>query len=156
MQRECFGKSASQTNERHTAERPVVTILKVLHKKSDAPSPGERRAPLLPQPPAPRMSKRHTKREATMRKSITMRLDPSILSAAKLRAKANNRTLTNYVETLLMRDLADYDENTKVTVFAPEGIPDHYEVVRDPGESDAPYAEGKELIDTIMKAVRPQ
>ena len=89
-----------------------------------------------------------------MRQSITMRLDPSILSAAKVRAKANNRTLTNYVETLLMRDLVNHDDEGKITVFAPEGIPDEYEVVRDPGESDASYAEGKELVEVIMKAVR--
>lgn len=102
------------------------------------------------------MYDRYTKPEAIMRHSITMRLDPSILSAAKVRAKANNRTLTNYVETLLMRDLVAHDESTKITVFAPEGIPDQYEVVRDAGESDASYAEGKDLVDTIMKAVRPR
>ena len=87
-----------------------------------------------------------------MRQSITMRLDPAILSAAKMRAKANNRTLTNYVETLLMRDLVDFDENTKVTVFAPEGLPDVNDLVRDPGESDASYAERKEAIGAIIQA----
>lgn len=112
-------------------------------------------AAIFPQPTEQCMYDRHTKPEATMRQSITMRLDPSILSAAKVRAKANNRTLTNYVETLLMRDLVD-DDDGKIIVFAPEGIPDEYEVVRDPGESDASYAEGKELVDTIMKAVRPR
>lgn len=89
-----------------------------------------------------------------MRQSITIRLDPSILSAAKVRAKANNRTLTNYVETL-MRDLVNGD-NTKITVFAPEGIPAQYEVVCGPGESDASYAQGKKLVDTIVKAVGPR
>lgn len=89
-----------------------------------------------------------------MRQSITMRLDPSILSAAKVRAKANNRTLTNYVETLLMRDLVDHDDNVKITIFAPEGLPDQDDLVRDAGESDASYAERKEAIGAIIQAAR--
>ncbi|PTM49906.1 hypothetical protein [Phreatobacter oligotrophus] len=56
-----------------------------------------------------------------MRQSVTMRLDPGILSAARARAKATNRTLTNYVETLIMRDLAGHEENGKITIAAPEG-----------------------------------
>jgi len=90
-----------------------------------------------------------------MRQSITMRLDPSILSAAKLRAKAHNLSLSRYVEMLLMRDLVAYEENTKITVFAPEGFPSEYEVVRDPGESDASYEERKESIEAILTSSRP-
>lgn len=56
-----------------------------------------------------------------MRQSVTMRLDPRILSAARARAKATNRTLTNYVETLIICDLVVYGENGKSTIFAPGG-----------------------------------
>lgn len=65
-----------------------------------------------------------------------------------------DRTLTNYVETLLMRDLLDHDDNGKITVFAPEGLPDANDIVRDPGESDASYAERKEAIGAIIQAAR--
>ncbi len=40
-----------------------------------------------------------------MRKSITMRIDPDVLKAARRKAAGDNRTLTNYVETLVRRDL---------------------------------------------------
>ena len=84
-----------------------------------------------------------------MRQSITMRLDPSILSAAKLRAKAHNLSLSRYVEMLLMRDLVAYDENTEITVFARDGLPTEYEVMRDRGESDASYEERKEALKRL-------
>lgn len=87
-----------------------------------------------------------------MRQSITIRLDPTILSAARARAKANNRTLASYIETLLMRDLIDHGEDAKITVFAPEGLPDANDLVRDPGESGASHAERKEAIGAIIQA----
>lgn len=69
-----------------------------------------------------------------MRQSITMRLDPTILSAAKVRAKASNRTLTNYVETLLMNDLID--RNT-VAKDVHEGLSTSNETFESPtGEAD--------------------
>ena len=40
-----------------------------------------------------------------MRQSVTMRLDPNVLKAARQKAISDNRTLTNYIETLLRRDL---------------------------------------------------
>jgi hypothetical protein len=40
-----------------------------------------------------------------MRQSMTIRLDPSVIEAAKGRAQTENRTLTNYIETVLRRDL---------------------------------------------------
>lgn len=41
-----------------------------------------------------------------MRQSLTIRLDHVILSAAKRAAEFHNRTLTNYIETLLKDDLS--------------------------------------------------
>ena len=40
-----------------------------------------------------------------MKTAITVRIDPDLLSAARGRAKEENRTLTNYIETVLKRDL---------------------------------------------------
>lgn len=40
-----------------------------------------------------------------MRQSVTMRFDPDVLKAARGKAVADNRTLTNYIETLMRRDL---------------------------------------------------
>jgi hypothetical protein len=36
-----------------------------------------------------------------MKQAITIRIDPELLRAAKLGAEAENRTLTNFVETVL-------------------------------------------------------
>ena len=36
-----------------------------------------------------------------MKQPITIRLDPELLATARLRAKAENRTLTNFLETAL-------------------------------------------------------
>jgi hypothetical protein len=36
-----------------------------------------------------------------MKQPITIRLDPELLAAARLRAKEENRTLTNFLETAL-------------------------------------------------------
>jgi hypothetical protein len=44
------------------------------------------------------------------------------------------------------------DEASKITIFAPEGIPESFEVVREPGESDEAYEQDKALIDRIIKA----
>jgi hypothetical protein len=40
-----------------------------------------------------------------MRQLMTIRIDPDVLEAARGRAFAENRTLTNYIETVLRKDL---------------------------------------------------
>ena len=40
-----------------------------------------------------------------MKQSVTFRLDPRLLAEAKRVAGAENRTLTNFVETLLMKSV---------------------------------------------------
>lgn len=40
-----------------------------------------------------------------MRQSMTIRLDPEVLAVAKQIAGTNNRTLTNYIETLIRKDI---------------------------------------------------
>jgi len=57
-----------------------------------------------------------------MRKSMTIRLDPEILEQARKHAAAENRTLTNYIETLLRRDLRLVDSGPAIEVIAPTGL----------------------------------
>ncbi len=42
-----------------------------------------------------------------MRKPITMRFDPDLLAKAKLKAAWENRTLTNFIETVIRERVAD-------------------------------------------------
>ena len=42
-----------------------------------------------------------------MRKSITMRFDPELLAKARLQAARENRTLTNFIETVVRQRVAD-------------------------------------------------
>ena len=57
-----------------------------------------------------------------MRQSVTMRLDPNVLKAAKRKAISDNRTLTNYIETLLRRDLQTAADEPTLEVIAPADI----------------------------------
>lgn len=41
-----------------------------------------------------------------MKHPVTLRIDPTLLQAAKHHAQVENRTLTNFVETVLRRHLA--------------------------------------------------
>ena len=57
-----------------------------------------------------------------MRQSITMRLDPEILNAARIKASDDNRTLTNYIETLMRKDLQIKVLEPTIEVIAPPDI----------------------------------
>jgi hypothetical protein len=55
-----------------------------------------------------------------MRKSVPLRIDPMLLRQAKTRAEAEKRTLTEYVEAALRRELARKAGKSKareLTVF---------------------------------------
>ncbi len=71
-----------------------------------------------------------------MRQPVTMRLDQRVLKAAKEKAAAHNRSLTNYVETLLMRDLHVPSATTSIEVIAPPDIRNSVSVP-EPGETEA-------------------
>ena len=62
-----------------------------------------------------------------MRQSMTIRLDQEVLSQARSYAESENRTLTNYIETLIKIDLnakqarvRDLSRDTPVKVFIAE------------------------------------
>jgi len=75
--------------------------------------------------------------------AITLRLEAVKARRLQAIAQHENRTLTNYVETVLLRDLMARDEADRViTVFAaPETSSriDPGEVIRGEGETDAAY-----------------
>jgi hypothetical protein len=66
-----------------------------------------------------------------MRETLTLRLNPDVVKAAKRKAQADNRTLTNYIETLMIRDLQG---GSSLQVIAPPDIRD-YVAVPLPGET---------------------
>lgn len=104
-------------------------------RKSAAPrSPARRRAAAKP----------------AAKVAITLRLDADRVRRLQAIAAAENRTLTNYVETALLRDLARREEADRViTMFVAPGTPASIrpdDVVRAEGKSDEAYAERQDLM----------
>jgi hypothetical protein len=81
--------------------------------------------------------------------AITLRLNPADAVQLQAIAEAENRSLTNYVETALMRDLARRHEADRViTMYVAPEVPATIrpeDVVRAEGESDDAYAERQAL-----------
>jgi hypothetical protein len=82
--------------------------------------------------------------------AVTVRLDPARVHQLQAAAEAENRSLTNYVETALLRDLAHREEATRVITMraAPEAAAtiDRDDIIRGADESDAAYARRQELL----------
>ena len=94
--------------------------------------------------PSSRASSSSTNRPAATKKvAITVRLDAAQAERLQAVAAADNRTLTNYVETALARDLAMRDEAARViTMFVAPGVStsiDPAEVIRAECETDDAY-----------------
>ena len=104
--------------------------------------PQGRKSAAPPRSPTRRRTTATTKPHAKV--AITLRLDADAAHRLQAVAKAENRTLTNYVETALLRDLARREEADRViTMYVPEGASTSIrpeDVVRAEGESDADYA----------------
>lgn len=84
-----------------------------------------------------------------MRHPMTIRLDSAVLSKAKERAKTENRTLTNYIETLLRKDLHVDEASASLEVIAPPDIRE-YKPVPLKGESPQRHEFRKRLFDAIL------
>ena len=82
--------------------------------------------------------------------AITVRLDAARARQLQTAAEAENRTLTNYVETTLVRDLLLRDEAARViTMCAAPGtatLIDPADIVRADDEDDAAYARRQALL----------
>jgi hypothetical protein len=85
--------------------------------------------------------------------AVTVRLDPTRVQQLQAAAEAENRTLTNYVETALIRDLALRDEAARVITMhaAPGTSPqiDTAAIVRAPDETDTAYAKRQSLLTEL-------
>jgi len=88
-----------------------------------------------------------------MRQSMTIRIEKDVLDVAKVRAKAENRTLTNYIETLVLKDIVSnpvaIELDDRVTVFLAESVKER--PVTDPREGDtaADVERRQEYLDII-------
>jgi predicted transcriptional regulator len=86
---------------------------------------------------------------AAAKVAITVRLDAARARQLQAIAEAENRTLTNYVETALICDLARRDEASRViTMYAAPGTSTHIDpddVIRADDETDEAYAKRQAL-----------
>jgi hypothetical protein len=86
-----------------------------------------------------------------MRQSVTMRLDPKVLNAARRKAGSHNRSLTNYVETLMRKDLQMEVSEPVLEVIAPEDIRDSTAVPM-PGETEHERKRRDEVFFAVLDA----
>lgn len=85
--------------------------------------------------------------------ALTLRLDPAGFRRLRLLAAAENRTPTNWVETVVLRELRARDEANRVLTVASapelEGAAAG-ELLRSEGETDARYAERRALLSELL------
>jgi hypothetical protein len=89
-----------------------------------------------------------------MRKPMALRVDPVLLREVRKRAKAEKRTLSEYVETVLRRDLARTPRKTKKPMIElrgpiPEDVRD-WKSTRIPGEPARKRKEREKLVQAIL------
>lgn len=91
-----------------------------------------------------------------MRQSMTIRLDQDVLTQAKFFASRENRTLTNYIETLIRKDINVNQQKINnlsidipLSVFLAEPIVER--LITDPQEGDTPsdVVARQSYLDTI-------
>ncbi len=89
-----------------------------------------------------------------MRKSMPLRVDPVLLREARKRAKAENRTLAEYVEKVLRRDLARKPRKARKPMIELRGpIPADirkWKSMRIPGELERKRKAREKLVHTIL------
>ncbi len=92
-----------------------------------------------------------------MRNAFTMRFRPEIAEFVQAQASAGNRSVTNFVETLLLREKACFEESQRqLTVQAAADLlrQERHSLVRDSDEDDADYAARSELFATLLDHAR--
>jgi hypothetical protein len=83
-----------------------------------------------------------------MRRSLTIKIEEKVLNSANARAQQDNRSVTEYIEELIRRDLNIPDSTEEVEVFAPKNARD-FRAVPLPGETK----EETELADQAFQAI---
>ena len=86
-----------------------------------------------------------------MRRKFTMRIDPEVLNAARRKAARDNRTLANYIETLIRRDVQADAATPLLEVIAPPGIR-NWVAVPIPGETAAERKRRDALFLAVLDA----
>ncbi len=92
-----------------------------------------------------------------MRDAFTMRFHSDVAEFVQAQAGASNRSVTNFVETVLLREKARFEESQRqLTVqAAPELLQhDSHELVRDADESDHDYADHSALFGALLGHAR--
>lgn len=92
-----------------------------------------------------------------MRDAFTMRFQPDVAEFVQGRARAENRSVTNYVETLLLREKARVEQTEgRLTVQADPGFlrEEGHRLERDDDETDEEYAARSVLFDALLTRAR--
>ena len=92
-----------------------------------------------------------------MRGAFTMRFQPEVAEFVQVRARAENRSVTNYVETLLLREKTRVEEvEGRLTVQAdPELLREEgHRLMRDDDETNEDYAARSMLFDALLTRAR--
>jgi hypothetical protein len=92
-----------------------------------------------------------------MRDAFTMRFRPDVAAFVQAQARAGNRSVTNFVETLLLREKARFEESQRQ--LSVQAVPDllrheQHALLRDPDETDAEYAARAELFGALLDHAR--
>ena len=85
--------------------------------------------------------------------AVTLRLDADRFKRLEVLARAENRSVTNFVETAVLRDLEAKEEAARViTMFVPPEAAalTPGKLLRTEGESDERYAERSALMDRLF------
>ena len=92
-----------------------------------------------------------------MRDAFTMRFRPEVAEFVQAQASAGNRSVTNFVETLLLREKARFEESQRqLTVQAVADLLRHeqHTLVRDADETEADYSARSELLGALLDHAR--
>ncbi len=92
-----------------------------------------------------------------MRDAFTMRFRPEVAEFVQAQASAGNRSVTNFVETLLLREKSRFEESQRqLTVQAVADLLryERHDLVRDADEADAEYVARSELFGTLLDHAR--
>ena len=92
-----------------------------------------------------------------MRDAFTMRFQSEVAEFVQAQASAANRSVTNFVETLLLREKRRLEESQReLTVQAAADLLRHerHDLVRDADEGDAEYAARSELFGALLDHAR--
>ena len=92
-----------------------------------------------------------------MRDAFTMRFRPEVAEFVQAQARAGNRSVTNFVETFLLREKAHFEESQRQLIV--QAVPDllrheKHDLIRDADEFDAEYVARGELFGTLLDLAR--